>query len=61
MVPLKYILGDVRIRPPFSGVECNYVHTVKLTKNGYELWERKITTLAGSLTISPELEPLTRW
>ena len=32
-------------------------HTVKLTKNGYEPWERKITTLAGSVTISPELEP----
>jgi hypothetical protein len=33
-------------------------HTVKLTKIGYSPWERKITTTAGSVRISPELEPL---
>jgi PEGA domain len=32
-------------------------HTVKLSKNGYATWERKITTVAGSVRISPELEP----
>lgn len=34
-------------------------HTVRLTKNGYDPWERRITTPAGGLTISPELEPVT--
>ncbi len=33
-------------------------HTVKLGKNGYAPWERKITTVAGSVRISPELEPV---
>jgi len=33
-------------------------HTVKLSKNGYAPWERKITTVAGSVRISPELEPV---
>lgn len=32
-------------------------HSVKLTKNGYETWERTITTVAGSVRISPELRP----
>jgi hypothetical protein len=31
-------------------------HTVKLSKNGYATWEREITTVAGSVRISPELE-----
>jgi hypothetical protein len=34
-------------------------HTVKLSKNGYATWERTITTVAGTVRISPELEPLT--
>ena len=33
-------------------------HTVKLSKNGYAPWERKITTVAGNVRISPELEPV---
>jgi hypothetical protein len=33
-------------------------HTVKLSKNGYSPWERTITTVAGSVRISPELEPV---
>jgi hypothetical protein len=33
-------------------------HTVKLRKNGYASWERKITTISGSVRISPELEPV---
>ena len=33
-------------------------HTVTLRKNGYATWERKITTIAGSVRISPELEPV---
>ncbi len=33
-------------------------HTVKLSKNGYSPWERKITTLAGTVRISPELQVL---
>ncbi len=33
-------------------------HTVKLTKNGYTTWERRVTALPGSMRISPELQPL---
>ena len=33
-------------------------HTIKLSKSGYAPWERKITTVAGSVRISPELEPV---
>jgi len=33
-------------------------HTVKLSKNGYASWERTITTVAGTVRISPDLEPL---
>jgi PEGA domain len=33
-------------------------HTVKLSKNGYSPWERRITTLAGTVRISPELQVL---
>ncbi len=31
-------------------------HTVKLTKGGYKLWERKIKVTGGNIKISPELE-----
>jgi hypothetical protein len=34
-------------------------HTVKLTRDGYAAWERKIITPPGSVRISPELQPLT--
>jgi len=33
-------------------------HTVKLKKNGFETWERTITTVAGTVRISPDLEPV---
>jgi hypothetical protein len=33
-------------------------HTIRLTKNGYGPWERKVKTLAGAVRISPDLEPL---
>ena len=33
-------------------------HTLRLTKKGYSAWEREVTTTAGNVRISPELEPL---
>ncbi|MFB3815519.1 MAG: PEGA domain-containing protein [Terriglobales bacterium] len=33
-------------------------HTVKLSKSGYTLWERKIKTTTGSVRIAPELQPI---
>jgi hypothetical protein len=33
-------------------------HTIKLSKNGYTTWQRTMTTVAGSVRISPELEPV---
>jgi len=33
-------------------------HTIKLSKSGYAPWERKITTISGSVRISPDLEPV---
>jgi hypothetical protein len=33
-------------------------HTVKLTKNGYAVWERTLTTMASSVRISPDLQPV---
>lgn len=33
-------------------------HTMKLSKSGYAPWERKITTISGSVRISPDLEPV---
>jgi hypothetical protein len=33
-------------------------HTVKLSRNGYATWERTITTVPGSVVVSPELEPV---
>ena len=33
-------------------------HTIKLSKNGYATWERTMTTVAGGVRISPELEPV---
>jgi len=33
-------------------------HTLTLKKSGYATWERKITTVAGSVRISPELDPV---
>ncbi len=33
-------------------------HIIKLTKNGYSTWERKITTLPGTVRIAPDLQAL---
>ena len=33
-------------------------HTIKLSRNGYATWERKITTISGNIRISPDLQPL---
>jgi len=33
-------------------------HTIKLTKSGYNTWERKLTTSSGTVKISPELESI---
>jgi hypothetical protein len=33
-------------------------HTIKLSRNGYATWERKITTISGNVRISPDLQPL---
>jgi hypothetical protein len=34
-------------------------HLIRLTKNGYVKWERKLKTSSGTIKISPELEQLT--
>ena len=33
-------------------------HTVKLSKNGYATWEKRITTISGRVRISPDLQPV---
>src|SRR5207249_9682999 len=32
-------------------------HTVKITKNGYKSWERKLRTSAGTVRLVADLEP----
>jgi hypothetical protein len=32
-------------------------HTIKVTKNGYATWERKLNTTTGTVRLSPELDP----
>ena len=32
-------------------------HTVKISKNGYAIWERTITTVVGTVRIAPDLQP----
>lgn len=32
-------------------------HTIKVSKNGFKSWERKMTTSSGSVKLAPELEP----
>jgi len=32
-------------------------HSIKLSKNGYATWERTMNTVAGTVRISPELQP----
>jgi hypothetical protein len=56
--------SDIEIDGKFVGSTPSVVriasgeHTVKLTKNGFAVWERTLTTMPGSVRISPELQPL---
>jgi len=56
--------SDIEIDGKFVGSTPSLVkvssgeHTVKLTKSGYTAWERTLTTLPGSVRISPDLQPL---
>jgi hypothetical protein len=56
--------SDIEIDGKFVGSTPSVVriasgeHTVKLTKNGFAVWERTLTTMAGSVRISPDLQPV---
>ena len=56
--------SDIELDGKFVGSTPSLVrvssgeHTVKLTKNGYEVWERTLTTLPGSVRVSPDLQPV---
>jgi hypothetical protein len=56
--------SDIEIDGKFVGSTPSLVkvasgeHTVKLTKNGFEVWERTLTTNSGSVRISPDLQPV---
>ncbi len=56
--------SDIEIDGKFVGSTPSLVrvasgdHTVKLTKDGYVVWERTLTTMAGNVRISPDLQPV---
>jgi hypothetical protein len=56
--------SDIEIDGKFVGSTPSLVrvptgeHTVRLTKNGYEVWQRTLTTIPGSVRISPDLQPV---
>jgi hypothetical protein len=56
--------SDIELDGKFVGSTPSLVrvssgeHTVKLTKNGYEVWERTLTTMSSSVRVSPELQPV---
>ncbi|MFZ0706458.1 MAG: PEGA domain-containing protein [Candidatus Korobacteraceae bacterium] len=56
--------SDIEIDGKFVGSTPSLVrvaageHTVKLTKDGFEVWQRTLTTMSGSVRISPDLQPL---
>lgn len=56
--------SDIEIDGKFVGSTPSLVkvpsgeHSVKLTKDGYVVWERRLTTMAGSVRISPDLQPV---
>ncbi len=56
--------SDIEIDGKFVGSTPSLVkvpsgeHTVKLTKNGYAVWERTLTTMTGDVRISPDLQPV---
>ncbi len=57
--------SDIELDGKFVGSTPSLVrvssgeHTVKLTKTGYAVWERTLTTLPGSVRIAPDLQPVT--
>jgi hypothetical protein len=56
--------SDIEVDGKFIGSTPSSVklpvgeHIVKLSKNGFAVWERKITTISGDVRISPDLEPV---
>jgi hypothetical protein len=56
--------SDIEIDGKFVGSTPSLVrvaageHTVKLTKDGYVVWERTLTTMAARVRISPDLQPV---
>ena len=54
--------SDIEIDGKFVGSTPSLVkvssgeHTVKLTKDGYTAWERTLTTIPGSVRVSPDLQ-----
>jgi PEGA domain len=56
--------SDIEIDGKFVGSTPSLVkvpageHTVRLTKDGYAAWERTLTTMATSVRISPDLQPV---
>jgi len=56
--------SDIEIDGKFVGSTPSLVrvaageHTVKLSKDGFEVWQRTLTTMSGSVRISPDLQPL---
>jgi hypothetical protein len=56
--------SDIEIDGKFVGSTPSLVrvsageHTVKLTKDGYVVWERTLTTMASSVRVSPDLQPI---
>ena len=55
--------SDIEVDGKFIGSTPSSVklalgeHTIKLSKNGYATWERTMNTVAGTVRISPELQP----
>ena len=55
--------SDIELDGKFIGSTPSLVkvssgeHTVKLTKDGFTAWERTLTTVPGSVRISPDLQP----
>lgn len=56
--------SDIEVDGKFVGSTPSLVrvasgeHTVKLTKNGFEVWERTLTPMSNSVRISADLQPV---
>ena len=56
--------SDIEIDGKFVGSTPSLVkvpageHTVKLTKDGYEVWQRTLTTMSSNVRLSPDLQPI---